>query len=187
MSFTPPKSVQQAAALGLELRRKYGRGGLSNKEASEQGIGSGVQRAVNLSNGDALTLDTIKRMKAFFDRHKVYKDKGYHDTGDSASYISWLLWGGDPGYRWAKSIITKEKKEGVMEGIIDDLEQILRREKGDHRMATSALKQAGLATSDLLAMMAQKPGALDSWMEYKIYLAADGLRAVRDALETAAD
>ena len=184
MSFNPPKSVQKAAALGLELRRKYGRGGLSNKQASEQGIGSGVQRAVNLSNGDALTLDTIKRMKAFFDRHKVYKDKGYHDSKDSASYISWLLWGGDPGYQWAKDIIAQEKKEGVMDDLINDLEQILRRERGDHRMASSALEQAAIAASDLLSMIADQPGALDSWMEYKIYLAADGLRAVRDALET---
>lgn len=183
MSFKPPKSVQRAAALGLKLRRKHGRGGLSNKQASEQGIGSGVQRAVNLSNGDALTLDTIKRMKAFFDRHKVYKDKGYHDSKDSASYISWLLWGGDPGYQWVKDIISKEKKEGVMDDLINDLEQILRRERGDHRMASSALEQAAIAANDLMEMIADRPGALDSWMEYKIYLAADGLRAVRDALE----
>jgi hypothetical protein len=184
MSFIPPKAVQKAAALGLDLRRQYGRGGLSNKQASEQGIGSGVQRAVNLSNGDALTLDTIKRMKAFFDRHKVYKDKGYHDSKDSASYISWLLWGGDPGYEWAKQIVADNKQEdSMLPDIINDLENLLRRERGDHEMASSALKQASLAASDLLDMIEGDPASLDSWMEYKIYQAADALRAVRDALD----
>lgn len=112
--FTPPQNVRKAAALGLELRRKYGRGGLSNAQASELGIGSGVQRAVNLSNGDSISLETIRRMKAFFDRHKVYKDKGYHDSGDSASYISWLLWGGDPGYEWAKEILSRQDESLII-------------------------------------------------------------------------
>jgi hypothetical protein len=185
MSYTPPKSVQKAAALGLELRRKYGRGGLTNKQASEQGIGSGVQRAVNLKNGDALTLDTVRRMKAFFDRHRVYKEKGYHDSRDSASYISWLLWGGDPGYEWAKDIIAKQQEESVMiPQLIHDLEDLLDREKDDRRMVSSALEQAGRAAADILAIIAQaEDGSIDSWMEYKIYRAADALRAVRDSLD----
>ena len=57
--FTPPKEVQKQAQIGLELRRKHGRGGLTNKEASKHGIGSGVQRAVNLSNGDELSFSEI--------------------------------------------------------------------------------------------------------------------------------
>lgn len=183
MSFKPPKRVQKAAALGLELRRKYRRGGLSNKQAAEYGIGSGVQRAVNLSNGDNLTLDTVKRMKAFFDRHKVYKEKGYHDSRDSASYISWLLWGGDPGYKWAKEIISKHQEEDSMiPQIINDLENILRREQGDRRMTQTAVRQASTAAQEIETIL--KAGAgLDSWMEYKVYMAADGLRAVRDNLK----
>ena len=183
MSFIPPRKVREAAALGLELRRKYGRGGLSNKQAAEHGIGSGVQRAVNLKNGDALSFDTIKRMKAFFDRHKVYKERGYHDSRDSASYISWLLWGGDEGYRWAKGVISKHRQENkAVSTLIMDLESLLKRERGDRRMSMSALKQAELAALDIQDELGQSGSSLDSWMEYKIYLAADGLSAVRDSL-----
>lgn len=185
MSFIPPKSVQKQAKLGLELRRKHGRGGLTNKQASEYGIGSGVQRAVNLSNGDELSFETVKRMKAFFDRHRVYKERGYHDSRDSSSYISWLLWGGDPGYEWAKQIISKHRKEEANMGmgqIIKDLEGVLRREKGDAEMIKSSLTTAGLAVKEIERILREKKAPLDSWMEYKIYKASDGLRSVRDAL-----
>lgn len=183
-SFKPPKSVQREAALGLELRRRHKRGGLSNKQASEFGIGSGVQRAVNLSNGDSITFDTIKRMKAFFDRHRHYKDKGYHDSKESASYISWLLWGGDPGYKWAKEIISKNKEESTMiPQIINDLELMLSREAGDRRMTRSAVRQASSAIDEIERLLANGAN-LESWMEYKVYKATDGLRSVRDSLKS---
>lgn len=106
--FRPPASVARAAERGLELRREHGRGGLSAKQASEQGIGSGVQRAVNLKNRDELSLETVKRMKNFFSRHRTYKERGYHRDRTSASYISWLLWGGDAGDKWAQRIVKEE-------------------------------------------------------------------------------
>ena len=106
--FKPPQSVARVAERGLELRREHGRGGLSAKEASKHGIGSGVQRAVNLKNRDELTLKTVKRMKNFFNRHRTYKERGYHRDRTSASYISWLLWGGDAGDRWAQKIVKQE-------------------------------------------------------------------------------
>lgn len=109
--FRPPASVAREAARGLELRREHGRGGLSAKQASEHGIGSGVQRAVNLKNRDELSLETVKRMKNFFGRHRTYKERGYHRDRTSASYISWLLWGGDAGDKWAQKIVTQESKK----------------------------------------------------------------------------
>jgi len=109
--FRPPASVAREAARGLELRREHGRGGLSAKQASEHGIGSGVQRAVNLKNRDELSLKTVKRMKNFFNRHRTYKERGYHRDRTSASYISWLLWGGDAGDQWAQKIVKQESKK----------------------------------------------------------------------------
>lgn len=81
INFVPPKSVSKAAERGLELRKsatKSSKGGLTNKQASKEGIGSGVQRAVNLKNGDTISPKVIKQMKAFFDRHEKNKqiDKG---------------------------------------------------------------------------------------------------------------
>jgi len=110
MGYIPPPAARKAAARGLELRKKSGgKGGLSVKQAAAEGIGSGVQRAVNIKNGDALSLETVKRMKAFFDRHSAFKDKHTTDP-PSKSYVSWLLWGGNPGYSWAKKIVVKAEK-----------------------------------------------------------------------------
>ena len=181
--FKPPREVQKQARLGLELRRKYKRGGLTNKEASKYGIGSGVQRAVNLSNGDELSLETVKRMKAFFDRHRIYKEKGYHDTGNSASYISWLLWGGDPGYKWAKEIVSKNQTEDMGVGqLVRDLEGLLKRDQNDRVMIKNALSTGKRAIQQIETLLAGGDADLASWMEYKVYQATDGLRSVRDSL-----
>lgn len=99
--FVPPATVRSNARRGLELRKKYNRGGTE----------VGVARARNLANGDAISYDTIKRMNSFFARHEVDK-KGEGWGKDSAGYIAWLLWGGDAGWSWAKGIIrSQESKE----------------------------------------------------------------------------
>lgn len=111
-SFTPPEGVRSAAARGLELRAKWKRGGITNAEASSQGIGSGVQRATNLKNGDAISLMTIKRMRAFFSRHQKNNapDKKMPDGGPTAGTIAWLLWGGNAGRDWADSVLSRVEK-----------------------------------------------------------------------------
>ena len=109
-SFSPPSSVRAAARRGLELRKKYGKGGLTTQEAGKQGIGSGVARAASLANGESLSYGTIKRMSAFFSRHEKNKSGGENDAG----FIAWQLWGGDSGRAWASRIIkmveTRNKK-----------------------------------------------------------------------------
>lgn len=114
-SFEPPKDVRDAAKKGLEWRQKASKtnkGGMTNKQASEEKIGSGVQRAVNLSNGDKISLETIKRMKAFFDRHESNKDvEEGKEPWEDRGRIAWELWGGDPGRRWANEIVSKYEKE----------------------------------------------------------------------------
>lgn len=111
-AHTPPEGVRSAAARGLALRQKWKRGGLSNKEASDQGIGSGVQRAVNLKNGDAISIGTVKQMHAFFSRHaKNYApEKKETDGGPTAGTIAWLLWGGNAGRDWAAGIVSRVEK-----------------------------------------------------------------------------
>ena len=90
--------------------KKWGRGGLSNAEASDQGIGSGVQRATNLANGDAVSLDTIQRMANFFSRHeKNYRpNEKESDGGPTAGTIAYLLWGGNAGRAWATRILREQ-------------------------------------------------------------------------------
>lgn len=111
INFVPPKNVAEAASKGLEYRRRAGgRGGLDVFEAKKHGIGSGVQRAVNLKNRNKLSPDTVKRMKAFFTRHEKnkaidpkYKKEPWKDRG----YVAWLLWGGDAGFAWSRKIVKQ--------------------------------------------------------------------------------
>lgn len=110
-SFKVPQSVSNNAKRGLELRKKHGRGGLTTAQAGAQGIGSGVARARDLIGG-SVSLETIKRMSAFFDRHRKNKDTP-PEKGNGM--ISWLLWGGDAGDRWAKGIIRRMEDKTLEE------------------------------------------------------------------------
>ena len=109
----------------MELRKKYGRGGLDREEASEQGIGSGVQRATNLANGDSISIDTIRRMRSFFARHEKNKDGGEDDAG----YIAWLLWGGDAGQSWVNRVLREvdgesEEKSAEIKALADAINKL---------------------------------------------------------------
>jgi hypothetical protein len=108
INFVPPKGVRDEAKRGLKLRREHGRGGLSTKQASSHGIGSGVQRAATLASGGRVSPSTIKRMRSFFARHSAYKE--HHKDRTSAAYISWLLWGGDAGERWANKVYAQMER-----------------------------------------------------------------------------
>jgi len=89
INFIPPEAVSAAASKGLKYRSKAGgKGGLSTSQAKKEGIGSGVQRAVNLKNRDKVSPETVKRMKAFFSRHEKnksidpeYKNEPWKDPG----------------------------------------------------------------------------------------------------------
>lgn len=94
----PPQGAREEARRGLEWRKEFGRGGTE----------IGVARARDISNGRALSDDTIGRMVSYFARHEVDKQgEGWSPGEDgypSAGRIAWALWGGDPGRTWANSI-----------------------------------------------------------------------------------
>jgi hypothetical protein len=106
IDFRPPQSVADAAARGLELRKKHKRGGLSPQEAGKAGIGSGVTRATSLKNRQQLSPETIGRMVSYFARHEVdlRSEAARRNTEPTAGEIAWLLWGGNPGRSWAESV-----------------------------------------------------------------------------------
>lgn len=100
-TFTPPQSVRDAAALGLKLRRRHGRGGTE----------VGVARARDLSNGRDIPLATVKRMVSFFARHDNDQERAARKRDESsAANIAWLLWGGDAGRRWANGVLDRVSK-----------------------------------------------------------------------------
>ena len=101
IDFTPPADVQEEAQRGLDWRKEHGRGGTV----------VGVARARDLSNGVAVSPETIGRMVNYFSRHTVDKEAEGFERGEegypSAGRIAWALWGGDAGERWANSIYDR--------------------------------------------------------------------------------
>ena len=99
INFKPTKAMADEAAKGLAYRREFGRGGTE----------VGVARARDIKNRVNLSPRTVKRMKAFFDRHQV--DRQAEDWGNehnpSAGYVAHLLWGGDAGYSWARARVRQ--------------------------------------------------------------------------------
>lgn len=100
--YTPPQSVRNAAQRGLDLRSEFGRGGTS----------VGIARARDLSNGNAVSASTIKRMVSFFARHAVDKRPDWANPDKpSNGYIAHMLWGGDAGRAWANKIARRIDRE----------------------------------------------------------------------------
>jgi len=100
--YIPPKSVQDNAQRALDVR--------AEKPQSQRGMTLvGIARARDLSNGKALSLDTVRRMKAYFDRHEVDK-KGATWSEQGKGWQAWMGWGGDEGRSWAENILSKLEK-----------------------------------------------------------------------------
>ena len=118
----PPKIVQSNARRGLELRRKFKRGGTE----------VGVARARDLANGRNVSPRTIKRMVSYFARHAGDRTApGWKSRTDpSAGWIAWLLWGGDEGRSWAERMADRELAEGEMRaGLVLETEGLPRTRK----------------------------------------------------------
>jgi hypothetical protein len=151
--FVPPQEVRANAKRGLELRKEHGRGGTE----------IGVARARDLSNGSAVSLDTVKRMVSYFARHEV--DKQGEGWGvDSAGYIAWLLWGGDAGRSWAKRIVKEQeaKEKSTVKDLTTAFFEIVKSDKRDD----GTLMVYGKATDDSLDIDQQicDPAWLDQAM-----------------------
>jgi hypothetical protein len=93
-----PDAVSNNAKKGIELNEKVG-----NKCALQTGKVRGQQ----LANREAVSFDTVKRMYNFLNRHA----KNYDPNNSKAcGTISYLLWGGLAGKRWAEKIMREEGK-----------------------------------------------------------------------------
>ncbi len=104
LDLRPPATVAAAARRGLELRREYGRGGTL----------VGVARARDLGNRRTLSVDTARRMVAYFERHAIDLEapaaQPGHPDYPSAGRIAWLLWGGDAGRAWARKLVRQQQR-----------------------------------------------------------------------------
>jgi len=112
IDFTPPQGARDAAKRALDVRE--------GKPASQRGMTPvGIARARDLQNGVKMSPDTIRRMKAFFDRHEVDK-KGATWDEQGKGWQAWNGWGGDAGYAWARKVVgqmeAREKKTEFVAG-----------------------------------------------------------------------
>jgi hypothetical protein len=118
-----PKQAVKNAKKALDWRDEHGRDEVAG------GTRVGWKRANQLTNGTALSIETIRRMKNFFDRHdgdQKINDKHKNEPWKDNGYVSWLLWGGDAGRKWAeKKIKQYEKKQQNEVYTIDDIDKML--------------------------------------------------------------
>lgn len=91
INFKPTEGMAQEAEKGLEWRKEHGRGGTE----------VGVARARDIKNRVNLSPDTVKRMKAFFDRHQKKQAGQWLESRrrwvpvsrkDCMAFMGWRLW-----------------------------------------------------------------------------------------------
>lgn len=102
-TYIPTVAIADNAKRALEVRDK--------KPASQRGMTSvGLARARDLMNRRPQSEDTVRRMKAFFDRHEADKQGETWDE-QGKGWQAWNGWGGDEGYSWATAIVERLNKQ----------------------------------------------------------------------------
>jgi len=129
-SFTPPATVADNARMALEVR--------ASKPPSQRGMTSiGIARASQLANRRPVSIDTIERMVAYFDRHEVDKD-GATWSEQGKGWQAWMGWGGDEGRTWANQIM----KEYEMSETKEAYKASRRHSEADMKLIRSARRMA---------------------------------------------
>ena len=124
-----PDAVSNNAKRGIELNDK-----VNNKCATDVG----KIRAQQLAKGEKVSTDTIKRMFSFLSRAEEYYNP---DDTEACGTISYLLWGGLSGKRWAES---KIKQLNLYSEVVNEDYAII-----DDRLAYSTKEKAEEIAKDL--------------------------------------
>jgi hypothetical protein len=98
-NYTPPQRVQDTAKRAIKW--------IEEGKAGGGFTAVGRVRAGQLARGEAVSADTIKRMRSYFSRHTPDKKATGFNQGEtgypSAGRVAWDAWGGDFGQLWAES------------------------------------------------------------------------------------
>ena len=104
VNLTPTAGMAAAAKRGLALH-EAGRSGDGLKPET-------VARAGKIAGRDSLTPEHVREMRGWFRRHKVDKRPGWSKSGEETpGYTAWLLWGGDPAWRWSEAKVSQMERE----------------------------------------------------------------------------
>lgn len=97
---TPPKGVQEVGQRAVRW--------IEDGNAGRNFTDTGRHRAHQLANGESLSDEQVKKMKAYFARHSVDKEaEGFKHGTDgfpSPGRVAWDAWGGDEGERWVGTL-----------------------------------------------------------------------------------
>lgn len=93
INFKIPQTVKNNAKDGLELHKKYGRGGTS----------VGLASARYLSSHDTISPEKVRHVAKYFPRHKGDN----LDDKTSNGWIAWQLWGGTTAWKWSQNIVDR--------------------------------------------------------------------------------
>ena len=127
-----PSGVKNNAKRGLELNEK-----VDNKCATQVG----KIRAQQLAQGKPISKETIKRMFSYLSRAEEYYDEG---DSKACGTISYLLWGGKAGLRWAGSKLKELENLSLASMTVNEDFAII-----DDRLAYSTEQKAKEMSNDL--------------------------------------
>lgn len=104
--IVPPKGVQEAADKGIRWFED-GHGGKGLRPHT-------IREARAMARGDGLTIDKIRRMRAWFARHSADEGSANQKQSDPTPHeVAWALWGGDEGKRWSEKVMRIIDRERV--------------------------------------------------------------------------
>ena len=141
LNFKIPQKVKDNAKEGLELHKKYKRGGTS----------VGLATANYLINNDVVSPDKVRHIAKYFPRHSGdnLDENGKNDKPVSNGFIAWQIWGGDEAWKWSQDLvdsmnkIDKKEKERKTEENFDKNEL----GSGDYSIKINKSKEAMSNTS----------------------------------------
>lgn len=108
INFNIPQSAKNNAKQGLELHKKYGRGGTS----------VGLASARYLISHNTISPEKARHVAKYFPRHKGDN----LDDKTSNGWIAWQLWGGTTAWKWAQGIVDRmNKKDSEKMSYFEDL------------------------------------------------------------------
>lgn len=104
-----PQGAVDAAKMGIKRNEELG---------NKCGTQVGKVRAQQLANREPISLDTVRRMRAFLIRQKGNYDLAIERKDyEACGYISYLLWGGPAALPWAEKKLRQAGEE--FEGLDD--------------------------------------------------------------------
>lgn len=105
-TYEPPKLVQAAAQRAIKW--------IEDGKAGSGFTSVGRVRAGQLARGEAISADTVKRMRSYFARHANDSKATGFKNGEagfpSPGRVAWDAWGGDAGELWVNGLKLEGEK-----------------------------------------------------------------------------